>query len=264
MKFLAIALLLYLFNGSVTLLGAESVVERDDWEVLFSEVKLIGTIAVVDGRNKKNEFLVCDIDRSKIRFSPASTFKIPHALFALDAGVVKDEFQVFKWDGVKRFNSHWNKDQNLRTSMQKSVVWVYEEFAKEIGEGDEQAYLKEIDYGNAKPTGEMPFWIKGDLRISAMEQLDFLQKLYQNDLPFKEEHQRLVKDIMVVKTDDEYVLRGKSGWTGKLAWTVGWLETGSGPIFFAINYDTPNKMKDLKLKGGILEAVFASLNVKTD
>ena len=32
-----------------------------------------------------------------------------------------------------------------------------------------------------------------------MEQVDFLRKLYRNELPFKVEHQRLVKDIMIVE-----------------------------------------------------------------
>ena len=41
-------------------------------------------------------------ERAGKRYSPASTFKVPHTLFALDAGVVKDEFQVFPWDGVKK------------------------------------------------------------------------------------------------------------------------------------------------------------------
>ena len=27
-------------------------------------------------------------------------FKVPHALFAPDAGAVRDEFQVIRWDGV--------------------------------------------------------------------------------------------------------------------------------------------------------------------
>ena len=31
------------------------------------------------------------------------------------------------------------------------------------------------------------------------EQVDFLRKLYRNELPFKVEHQRLVKDIMIVE-----------------------------------------------------------------
>ena len=55
--------------------------------------------------------------------------------FALDAGVVKDEFQVFPWDGVKRGYAPHNQDQNLRSAMRHSALWVYEKFAKAIGEG---------------------------------------------------------------------------------------------------------------------------------
>lgn len=29
------------------------------------------------------------------------------------------------------------------------------------------------------------FWLEDDLKISALEQIEFLQKLYKNDLPFK-------------------------------------------------------------------------------
>ena len=46
--------------------------------------------------------LAYDVERAQKRFMPASTFKVPHALFALDAGAVRDEFQVIRWDGVKR------------------------------------------------------------------------------------------------------------------------------------------------------------------
>lgn len=68
------------------------------------------------------------------RHLPASTFKIPHALFALDAGLVRDEFQVFRWDGTQRDIESWNRDQDLRSSMRNSTVGVYQEFARELGE----------------------------------------------------------------------------------------------------------------------------------
>ena len=42
--------------------------------------------------------LAYDVERAQKRFMPASTFKVP-ALFALDAGAVRDEFQVIRWDG---------------------------------------------------------------------------------------------------------------------------------------------------------------------
>jgi beta-lactamase class D len=41
-------------------------------------------------------------ERASKRFPPASTFKIPNTLFALDAGAVSDEFEVCKWDGIER------------------------------------------------------------------------------------------------------------------------------------------------------------------
>ena len=44
--------------------------------------------------------LAYDVERAQKRL-PASTFKVPHALFALDAGAVRDEFQD-SVDGVKR------------------------------------------------------------------------------------------------------------------------------------------------------------------
>ena len=87
-------------------------------------------------------------ERAGKRYSPASTFKVPHTLFALDAGVVKDEFQVFPWDGVKRGYAPHNQDQNLRSAMRHSALWVYEKFAKAIGEEKARSYLSRISYGN--------------------------------------------------------------------------------------------------------------------
>lgn len=48
-------------------------------------------------------------------------------------------------------------------------------------------------------TGDSPFWVEGDLAISANEQIAFLKALYRNELPFRMEHQRLVKDVLVVE-----------------------------------------------------------------
>ena len=67
----------------------------------FSEFQAKGTIVVADERQTDRVILVFDQVRSEKRYSPASTFKIPHTLFALDAGAARDEFQVFRWDGIK-------------------------------------------------------------------------------------------------------------------------------------------------------------------
>lgn len=244
---------------SSTLCGETEFVEREEWKQFFQKFEVEGTIVIADERGKKTSLSVHNLNRAKTRFLPASTFKIPHALFALDADIVRDEFQIFSWDKVKRFHSPWNRDQNLRSSMRHSVVWVYERFAEELGEKREGDYLSKVGYGNGKPTGEKPFWIKGDLRISAIEQIRFLQRLYRNKLPIKVEHQRLVKDIMVSEAGVDWILRAKTGWTGKLAWWVGWIETPKGAVFFAANIDTQNKNRDLVKRVKLPRAILTSI-----
>ena len=239
--------------------AAEKPQVRPDWAHFFTEASVTGTIVVADERTDGGATGVYDEARAGKRYPPASTFKIPHALFALDAGVVRDEFQIFKWDGKVRDIEPWNHDQDLRSSMRYSVVWVYQQFAREIGTEKEGVYLRKINYGNADPSGADPFWVDGNLRISAEEQIAFLRRLYRNDLPFRVEHQRLVKDIMIVEAGRDWILRAKTGWSGTVGWWVGWVEWPTGPVFFALNIDTPKRSDDLPKREAIVRAVLRSI-----
>jgi beta-lactamase class D OXA-2 len=40
-----------------------------------------------------------------------------------------------------------------------------------------------------------------------MEQIAFLRRLFRNTLPFKVEHQRLVKDLMIKQATSNWILR---------------------------------------------------------
>jgi beta-lactamase class D len=235
--------------------------ERPDWGRFFEESGVQGTIVVADERVHSRAAWVHGAARASQRFPPASTFKIPHTLFALDAGAVRDEFQVFEWDGVERdFPSH-NRDQDLRSAMRASAVWVYERFAEEIGAEGARSYLGRIDYGNADPTTDRgAYWIDGNLAISAHEQIAFLKRLYRNELPFRIEHQRLVKDVMIVEAGRDWILRAKTGWEGRMGWWVGWVEWPTGPVFFALNIDTPNRTGDLAKREQITRAILQSID----
>ena len=238
--------------------------ERPDWAQFFQRAGVGGTIVIVDQRAGKDAHLVYGAERARTRFIPASTFKIPHALFALDAGIVRDEFQVFRWDGTKRDIESWNRDQDLRSSMRNSTVWVYQQFARELGEERERAYLGKVGYGNADPSGGVDtFWLSGNLSISADEQVAFLQRLYRNELPFRLEHQRLVKDVMIVEAGRTWVLRAKTGWAARakprVGWWVGWVEWPDGPVFFALNIEMPNDADDLPKREAIAREVLKSI-----
>jgi len=234
--------------------------QNTNWGKYFKKYQAQGSIVVLDKRGKANRSYVFNKKRAEQRYSPASTYKIPHSLFALDAGLVKDEFQVFPWDGVKRGYAPHNQDQNLRSAMRNSAVWVYDIFAEQLGEDKASNYLKQIAYGNADPsTAKGSYWINGKLAISAYEQITFLEGLYKNELPFKLAHQLLIKDIMVVEAEKNWILRAKTGWQGKHGWWVGWVEWPTGPVFFALNIDTPDRMKDLYKRQAIVRDVLSSI-----
>ena len=66
-----------------------------------------------------------------------------------------------------------NQDQNLRSAMRHSALWVYEKFAKAIGEEKARSYLSRISYGNMVSTKGGAYWVDGKLAISAEEQVVF-------------------------------------------------------------------------------------------
>lgn len=234
-------------------------VERPEWARFFAEAGASGSILIVDERAGSPASWVFGAERARRRYTPASTFKIPHSLFALDAGLIRDEFQVIPWDRVRHPTQAWNADQTLRSAMRNSVVWVYRRFARELGPEREVDYMRRVDYGNAAATGEEPFWVEGDLAIACTEQIAFLRRLYRNDLPFRIEHQRLVKDVMIVEAGREWIVRAKTGWSGRIGRWVGWVEGPSGTVFFALNIDTPRRLEDLPKREAITRAVLRSI-----
>ena len=260
MRFRIVVLLLSILACIPPCFAQDEVQERPDWGTYFREFDAAGTIVVADERVNVRSTSVYDGNRARERYSPASTFKIPHTLFALDAGAVRDEFQVFRWDGVVHSFAAHNQDQDLRSAMRNSAVWVYRIFVKEIGEDRARGYLGKLHYGNADPsTKQGDYWVDGNLAISAHEQIAFLKGLYRNELPFRVEHQRLVKDIMIVEAGRDWILRAKTGWEGRMGWWVGWVEWPAGPVFFALNIDTPNRMDDLPKREAIVRAVLRSI-----
>ena len=70
---------------------------RYTWSCTSPAANTPGTLVIVDERQSPPVSLVFNRDRSEQRVSPASTFKIPHTLFALDAGVVAEA----DWSSVK-------------------------------------------------------------------------------------------------------------------------------------------------------------------
>lgn len=209
---------------------------------LFTQNGVKGTLIVssLDGATT----YIHDDARAATPLLPASTFKIPNTLIALDTGVITEN-DTLKWDGADRGVAAWNKDQTLETAFKSSCVWFYQELARRIGTARYETWLARIGYGNAKPTPALTtFWLEGDLRISALEQVAFLKRLYRRELPFKPTSYETLRRIMIVEQTPAYVLRGKTGWAGfgsrkaaQIGWYVGYVETKGMVWVFAMNMD---------------------------
>ena len=213
----------------------------------FQEHQLTGCFVMYD--LKKDAWTVYNPDRCQTRFIPASTFKIPNSLIALETGVVADKDFTLKWDGKDRGRSAWNRDHSLQTAFQVSAVWYYQEVARRIGEKRMRAYLTKFGYGNQDIGGGIDqFWLTGQLAISPEEQVTFLKKLYHNKLPLARRTMDTVKDMMLVQDTLGYQLRGKTGWADpadkNIGWFVGYLEQNANVYFFATNVESGPKAPD--------------------
>jgi beta-lactamase class D len=207
---------------------------------VFREAKTDGLFAARMGER----LVMTDEARARTGHLPGSTFKIPHALIALETGVVADvDKEVIRWDGVPREIEEWNRDHTLRTAMQYSVVPVFQQIANRIGAERMKQFVDAFDYGNRDIGGALDrFWLDGALRISALEQIEFLQRLQREELPVSKRSLRLVKDILTVEKTDDATIRYKTGAVrreGKpsFGWLVGYAERGDAVTFFAMSMD---------------------------
>ncbi|CAN5224962.1 class D beta-lactamase [soil metagenome] len=215
----------------------------------FKDEGTAGTFVAFNAYDMR--FIISDEARARNAILPASTFKIPSSVIALDTGVVADpDKDVFAWDGVTRSIKEWNRDHTLRTAIAVSAVPVYQEIARRIGAERMQKYLDAFDYGNRDISGGIDrFWLTGDLRISAIQQIAFLDKLRRGILPVSRRAQELTRGIMPVTTVGESIIRAKTGLIGvddrtavdgvkaSIGWLVGWAQKSSEQTVFALNLD---------------------------
>lgn len=92
---------------------------------------------------------------------------------------------MLKGDGRTYEFPDWNRDQTLESAFKMSCVWCFQELDRRVGAEKYRNYLRKSAYGELRePFEETTFWLDGSLAISAIEQVEFLKKVYQRSLPF--------------------------------------------------------------------------------
>lgn len=217
---------------------------------LFLQQELNGTI-VISSLRDGNIFIHNDL-RSNERFPIASTFKIMNTLIAVEKRAVSGKDDLLKWNGEIYNFPDWNHDQTLESAFKVSCVWCFQELARRVGADKYRNYLRELEFGELnEPIAETTFWLDGSLQISAVEQVNFLKKVYLRTLPFSMHAYETLRQIMLVEQTPSYSMWAKTGWATiakpQVGWYVGYIETPGDVWFFAMNIEVGDK-KDLPLR----------------
>lgn len=249
----AIAAFIVMFTSRTIALDPQQAqwLVKPELTTIFTKQNISGTFVLYDSQT--NQFFSSDSKRAKQRFIPASSFKIANTLIGLDAGAVESVDQVFEYNGENYTYDAWKKSMGLRDAIRVSNVPVYQRLARKIGKKKMQLGVNKLEYGNQNVGEQVDlFWLTGPLKISAVEQTLFLNKLATSALPFQTKHQKSVQEITIIEQGDGWQLHAKTGWTTtpspQIGWWVGWVNSENKIYSFALNMDIINKSQLSKRK----------------
>ncbi|WGH76919.1 class D beta-lactamase [Tenacibaculum tangerinum] len=214
-------------------------VVQEEFQEILDATKLGGAVLVYN--LNKDSYYSNDFEWCTKGNLPASTFKIPNSIIALETGVVKNDSTIFKWNGESRYLKVWEQDLTLQQAFQYSCVPCYQEVARKIGVERMKTSLAELNFGSmdVHEANLDNFWLQGKSKISQLEQIDFLKRLYTSELPISKRTDSIIKKMMVLSKNNAYVLRGKTGWSIRgnenNGWFVGYVSVKNNVYFFATN-----------------------------
>jgi len=203
------------------------------------------------------------------RTSPCSTFKVPLALMAFDAGILADAGSSLTWDGTVTSREVWNRDHTAASWMENSVVWFSQRLTPMLGTDNVKSYLARFDYGNQDMTGGLTTaWLSSSLKISPDEQLLFLERFWRDELPVSKHAVDVTKQLTLVDTSASgWTLHGKTGsghvgssgakpdatlWQG---WFVGHVARGDREYVFVTAYTDRVVARDRSPGGWIARGI---------
>lgn len=175
------------------------------------------------------------------RIMPNSTYKIYDALLGLEHGIITPDNSLINWDGKSYAFNAWENNQDLKSAMTNSVNWYFQLIDKKCGYNTVKSFFDKIGYGNRTIGNNLEmYWNDSSLKISAIEQVELLRKLYHNDFGFSVENVTAVKNSIYLSSTENFSLYGKTG-TGRIdsqdvnGWFVGYIEKSNHVYYFATN-----------------------------
>ncbi len=236
-----------------------------------------GCFILYDLKNDKQLVRYGD-KRCAERVPACSTFKVPLALMSFDRGVLKDENELLKWNGVKREILTHNQDHTAATWMRDSVVWYSQALTPKLGRGTIEKYLKDFGYGTYDMSGGLDVaWLtevpsKTTLKVSADEQVKFMASLFKNKLPVSKHAADTTKKIIFLeKSANGFELSGKTGSgssvTGpgekvRVGWFVSHVKRGEEEFIAVTSFTDTRKDPQYKYGGPFAKEITKSVLIE--
>ena len=185
------------------------------------------------------------------QLSPCSTFKIALSLMGYDTNILTNE-QTPQWDfhdGYTDLLPIWKASQTPSSWIKNSCVLYSQLLTPLIGKTPISDYLAKFDYGNqdfsgdpGKNNGLSNAWLSSSLKISPLQQVQFLKKIIRSSLPVSQNALDMTKNIILIETlPNGWKLFGKTGATSttlekdrQLGWFIGWVEKNELSYPFAL------------------------------
>ncbi|MDR7125685.1 beta-lactamase class D [Pseudorhodobacter sp. 4114] len=188
------------------------------------------------------------------RVTPASTFKLPLAVMAYDAGILttaQAPVMAFRPGDPDWGGESWTRDTGPADWMRHSVVWYSQRITQAMGAEALTRYAQGFGYGNSDFSGDAGFdngleraWIASSLQISPREQAAFLRALVQDALPVAPAAMAQARSIVETRQVGDWVMHGKTGsayprradrsfdYARGWGWYVGWAQRGNTTLIF--------------------------------
>lgn len=184
-------------------------------------------------------------DKCDQAFAPASTFKLVLSLIGFEEGILHSPYEpsVNYNPTLNAPYESWRQATTPRKWLRYSVIWYSHWLTRQIGIAELQKHVDAVGYGNrdltgtpGKDDGLTRAWLSTSLKITPVQQAQFLQRLVLGQLQFSEAAiEKTLAAAQSFDATDRIQIKGKTGnaWAtdtfgNRLAeqhgWFVGWFE----------------------------------------
>jgi len=213
----------------------------------ISVLVLMVTLLIISTGHTKECFIVKEKDKlvkkegeCQTAFAPHSTFKIPLSLMGFDSGILMNEnAPSFPFTDENTFLNICKSAHDPKTWMRDSCVWFSQVLTKKLGMKKFQEYVTKFEYGNRDVSGGLEkSWLSSSLKITADEQIQFIQKMIDYKLPINSKAVDKTKSILFIQElPGGWKLYGKTGNGSnhkriQQGWFVGWIEKENRKLVF--------------------------------